>query len=409
MMNSIFLYFLQKKHWTALLVLIFGCFCLNAQMRTFQSGNFTFKIPEAYLQEREEIPSFWISTVDDVTEFLYRQVRKGQIEVIGSSAGGRPIRAVVYGKARQGKGTTTFSGSLGFRDVGAYRGRDHEMTVYWGIASVHGFELEGIVGMVNLISVLETGKDLRGKAWPEIVELTSKIDRLVLIPIVNPDGRARIPLRMGLYQGTDNTVHEYLNTGGNPDGTILGWPQIKEFIPLDFGKPVFPGGYPNDAGVNIQHDDFMGKKQPETQALFDLAARERPDLVMNMHTGAVYMNMHRPLCEPVLSDIFDSLYKYVHRRLTIENLQRTNNIEGIDPRRAERSAYNFDAALNLHCGALSVVVESPSHVYSMTSGGTPAVHTPDMLLDAQLFCHQEAMRFLAETGGRSKWTPSSNR
>ena len=54
-------------------------------------------------------------------------------------------------------------------------------------------------------------------------------------------------------------------------------------------KTQFPGGYPNDAGVNIQHDDFFGARQPETQAQFDLVARERPDLTMNMHTGASFV------------------------------------------------------------------------------------------------------------------------
>ena len=397
-------YLLEKKSQTVFFVLIFGSLCLNAQIRTLHSGNFMFKVPEEYLKEREDIPSFWICTVDEVSEFLYRQVRKGQIEIIGTSAGGRPIRAVVYGNARQSKGTTTFSGSLGFGDVRAYRGRDHDKTVYWGMAGVHGFEMEGIVGMVNLISVLETGKDLRGRTWPEITEMATKIDRLILIPLVNQDGRARVPVRMELNRGADYTVHEYLNTGGNPDGTITGWPQIKEFIPLDFGKSVFPGGYPNDNGVNIQHDDFMGKKQPESRALFDLAAHERPDLIINMHTGAVYTCMHRPSCEPALSVIFDSLYMYVHKRLTIENLQAMTNIEQADPRKAATGAggYNLDMALNLHCGALSVTVESPSH--GGTYGAANTVHTPDMLLDAQLICHQEAMRFLAETGGRSKWT-----
>ena len=38
-----------------------------------------------------------------------------------------------------------------------------------GLWRWHGGEIEGIVGLVNLIAVLETGADLRGKAWPEIV------------------------------------------------------------------------------------------------------------------------------------------------------------------------------------------------------------------------------------------------
>jgi hypothetical protein len=54
---------------------------------------------------------------------------------------------------------------------------------------------------------------------------------------------------------------------------------------------------------------------------------------------------------------------------------------------------------------LSVVVESPSHGFSGIDGdGKPAILTPDMLLNSQLTCHEESMRFLAEHGSRSKWT-----
>jgi hypothetical protein len=52
-----------------------------------------------------------------------------------------------------------------------------------------------------------------------------------------------------------------------------------------------------------------------------------------------------------------------------------------------------------------VLVESPSHAFSGAKRkGEPFFHTPDNLLDAQLICHQEAMRFLVETGGRVRWT-----
>lgn len=378
-------------------------------IKTIQSGIHTFSLPENYLFERENIPPFWLSTINEVNEFLYSNVKKGQIKIIGTSAGGRPIRAVFYGKPRVGEGTTTFSGSLGFRDVKAYRGPEHDKTVYLGLAAIHGGEFEGIVGMVNLISIIETGKDLRGKEWPEINETTEQLDRLILVPIVNPDGRARIPIRMEPYRNIDRTVHLYLNCGGHPDGTVTGYPQIKEFIPLDFGKPGFPGGYPNDAGVNIQLDDFFGKKQPETQALFDLTKHEKPDLIINMHTGATYLNLHRSYCELSLNPVFDELFKNVHSKLAVEGLRKTKNpeIEG-DPKGTSSFPFNIDGALNLHCGALSVTVESPSHGFSnKNNDGEIAFHTPEMLLDAQLFCHQEAMKFLVESGGRSKWTPSS--
>ena len=391
-----------------LLIFIISYSNLNGQTpKTAKPAGNTFQIHKDYLREAENIPAFWVTTVDDVTSFLKKNVHKGTVEVIGTSAGGRPIRAVFYGKPRQGKGTTTFSGSLGFGDVSAYRGPDHKKKVYMGMAAVHGGEFEGIVGMVNLISVLETGKDLRGREWPEITANIAKLDRIILIPIVNPDGMARIPLRMEAYRDTDFTVAEYLNTGGKPDGKITGWPQIKEFIPMDFSKPGFPGGYPNDAGGNVQHDDFFGKRQPETQALFNLAEREKPDLILNMHTGAVYMRMDRPLGEPALTPAFDTLFRYVHSELALKGLQFSKDpvIEG-DPNRATTGVYNIDGALDFLCGALSMVVESPSHSFSgINEAGKQVIESPDMLLDAELICHQQAMKFLGETGGRSVWTP----
>jgi hypothetical protein len=377
------------------------------RQQSYKKAVHSYQIPPDYLREPSAIPSFWISNLNDVNEFIDKTVHKGQIRVIGTSAGGRPVRAVFYGIPRQGTGTTTFSGSLGFGDVKAYRGPDHNKTVYMAMAAVHGGEFEGIVGIVNLISVIETGRDLRGKEWPGITEAVSKLDRVILVPVANPDGRERIPLRMELYRDTIFTVAEYLNTGGTPDGKITGWPQIKEFIPMDLSKPGFPGGYPNDAGVNIQHDNFLGKKQPETQALFDLAELEKPDLIINMHTGAVCMRMDRPLGEPALGQAFDTLFKYVQSELAINGLQESNDpaIEG-NPAKASTGVYNIDGALNWHCGALSVVVESPSHAFSANSATRKAnIESPDNLLDAQLICHQQAMKFLSKTGGRSKWLP----
>ena len=375
-----------------------------------------FNIPKELLEEPAEIPQFWKSTVNESSDLLEKVVKKGSVEVIGTSAGGRPIQAVFYGKPREGSGTSTFSGSLGFGDVRAFRGPDHDKTVYIGMSAVHGGEFEGIVGTLNLISVLETGKDLRGKDWPEITSVASKLDRLIIIPIMNPDGRDRIPLRMEKYAGDSYYVHEFFNTGAKTDLSLFGWPNVKEYIPLDFSTASFPGGYPNDAGVNIMHDDFFGQRQPETQALFDLVAKEKPDLILNMHTGAppdnYYARMHRPFVDPGLNITFGSLYRKVHTALALGGLQETANpdIEAkIDISDGSQGVYNLDAALNLHCGALSVLIEFPSHSFSgKNRKGDRVLHNPEMILDAELTCHQEAMKFLAETGGRSKWTPGRN-
>jgi len=368
-------------------------------------------IPREYLAEAENIPDFWVGSVEEVGRFLEQRVHKGRVASIGTSAAGRPIPAVFYGRAREGKGTTTFSGSLGFGDVRAYLGPDHQRKVYLGLAGVHGGEFEGMVGLVSLLAVLETGRDLRGKEWPEITAAARALDRIIILPITNVDGRARVPVRMERHRGSDFTVHEYFNTGGRPDGKIIGWPQCKEFIPLDFSKTQFPGGYPNGAGVNIQHDDFFGRPQPETRALFEMTARERPDLILNMHTGAAFTTMLRPFIEPALTPAFEALFRRVQTRLTLEKLQSSDEVsKEADPARQRMSGYNLDTALNLHSGALAVLIESPSHGFSTGKRyGKLFVHKPDDILNAQLICHQESMKFLAETGGRWRWTPNRGR
>jgi hypothetical protein len=365
-----------------------------------------FAVPPDYLREPERIPDFWVSTYAEVEEFLQGRVRKGTVREIGRSTGGRPIRGVVHGRPRAGAGTTTFSGALGYGDVRAWLGPDYARKVYLGMASVHGGEFEGIVGIVNLIAVLETGADLRGRTWPGITAAAAALDRILLIPVVNADGRSRVPLRMGVHRGADHTVAEYFNTGGHPDGSLIGWPDCKEFIPLDFANTQFPGGYPNDAGVNLQHDDFFGRPQPETRALLDLVAEERPDVTLNMHTGATFIHPLRPFIEPALTPTFEALYRRVMTRLTGAGLQASDDASvEANPARERPSVFNLDSALNLHCGSLSVLVESPSHAFSAARRkGQPFLHTPDHLLDAQLICHQEAMGFLAETGGRWRWT-----
>ena len=98
----------------------------------------------------------------------------------------------------------------------------------------------------------------------------------------------------------------------------------------------------------------------------------------------------------------------VHSKLAVQGLQNTSDpdVEGNASEKASTSVYNLDGALNWHCGALSVVVESPSHSFS-ANGITRErnIESPDNLLHAQLICHQQSMKFLAETGGRSKWLP----
>lgn len=65
---------------------------INLSCRKQQSGKnatYSFQIPNDYLREAADIPSFWLSTYNEVNNFLNKTVHKGQIQVIGTSAGGR--------------------------------------------------------------------------------------------------------------------------------------------------------------------------------------------------------------------------------------------------------------------------------------------------------------------------------
>jgi len=368
-------------------------------------------ISAGHLRESGDIPAWWYSTLPEVNNFLDHHVTRGEVFTYGSSAGGRPLRAVAYGRQRSGSGTTTFSGALGCRDARTYLGPDAAKRVLVVMAGLHGGEFEPIVGAMNLLAVLETGFDLAGRSQPDLVARAAAIDRLIVIPVANPDGRVRVPLRMEPYRGEDDTVHDFWNCGAWRDGRPIGWPAVKAHIPLDFANTVFPGGYPNGAGVNLQHDDFLGAPQPETRALLDLTACERPDLVLNLHTGVpldnYFMRVHRPLLEPDLQPVWAAFYRHTHTRLAAAGLQSTNDptVEA-DPTTAPQGIYNLDTAINLHCGALCVVVESPSHSYTgRRRDGTPAPTEPMGLLDAQLTLSTAACEFLVQEGGRVRWLP----
>ena len=144
-------------------------------------------------------PAFWVSTYADVGRFLETQVRKGTITAFGRSAGGRPIRAVVYGRPRTGKGTTTFSGSLGYGDVRAWVGPDYARKVYLAMASFDGGEFEGIVGIVTDLGARTSRTSGGGPGPGSRPRRRPRPDH----PDPDPERRRAVPLpiRMGVHRG----------------------------------------------------------------------------------------------------------------------------------------------------------------------------------------------------------------
>ena len=230
------------------------------------------------------IPVYWKTRLDEVEETL-KLVKKGVVTNVGTSAGGRPIYKVEYGKSNLPKGTSdNVSSALGGRSYKSYAdksGEDYVPTAFF-VGCVHGGEFEGTSALLNMIKAIETGTDYRGERCDELVALAERV-HLVIIPMANPDGRSHIPFDS--YVG--KTFHDlrYYNQGTWKDGELCGWPGCKLKHPIK-EHVGYLGGYFNDDGVNMMHEDwFSGNLSAGTRAVLDVCRKDAPDFSILLHGG----------------------------------------------------------------------------------------------------------------------------
>lgn len=233
------------------------------------------------------IPNYWKSSLADIDE-CFDLIKKGEKEEIGKSAGGRSIKMVRYGKKNNFNRTSNLSSALGAGDKSCFAdksGEDYVPTVFL-VGCTHGGEFEGTVALLNLIKLLETGTDYDGKEHKELKELAEKVT-LLIIPCINPDGRSHIPFDS--FVGKSFEELRYYNQGTWRDGSLCNWPDCKKFHPIkDYVD--YLGGYFNDDGVNIMHDNYFGKKAKETALLLDITEEYAPDFSILFHGGTNSIN-----------------------------------------------------------------------------------------------------------------------
>ena len=142
----------------------------------------------------------------------------------------------------------------------------------WLDRGVPPAETESVAGAVNMLSLLETGRDLKGNPRPHLLDLMSRY-RVVILPCVNMDGRAVSPDHL---RGADLDQFRRASQGYWTDGTEIGYPACKEYAPLPLERVGHPGGYPNADGYNIQHDCCPGDlRTPEARGVLKLVADEQ--------------------------------------------------------------------------------------------------------------------------------------
>jgi len=326
-----------------------------------------------------EAPDYWCTRLTDI-EALAPQLERAEHVVIGHSAGGRPIHCFAYGEREEVRGTATFSSAIASGNPKSFFDPAwRRKPVILIVEPVHGQEGEGVAGCLNLLSILERGSDLRGRAWPRIAQLATGF-RTVVVPLMNPDGRERIPIDN--LRGSDIDDVHYYGQGVTKEGQILTWPDVKQWNPIPREMVSLLGAYYNDAGVDLYHDDFILSPQPETTALLSLAGQELPDVALSLHACG-----HAPVfvgAQAILSPPYQA--RADHLEAVCLHRLRQEGYPIPAPYLAPERWFSQETALFIVSGCVSVLLELPH-------GMTLWPFTFDQIIDIWLLAVEELMAF----------------
>ena len=224
-----------------------------------------------------ERPSWWQVRTGEI-EDICRNVRKGKSSIEAITPWGFPVFQVVYNDYPDSSNTVNWMSAVSTSDPGIFGNKEGSLQTIVFASGIHGCSVEGIIMVLNLISLLETGADLRGKPNDRIVELANNY-RLVLFPCINMDGRAVSPdHRIG------GSLEECRRAGGGVwnNGKTIIWPEMKKYFPLPLEKAEHTGGYCNSAGFNIMHDGAPGNtRTSEAKALLKAVYKYKCDLLVS--------------------------------------------------------------------------------------------------------------------------------
>ena len=297
-----------------------------------------------------ERPAGWKVRPEEIIAAV-KGVKKGEVFQIATSPGGFPVHAAAWGPPRAKAGTATWASGSNSRNVASYKTGEGGPQVVMLVCGVHAAEPEAIVGAVNLISLMETGKDLRGRERPALVELAARY-RLIVLPCVNMDGRAVSPDHL---RGATEEQFCIASQGQWKDGGLIGYPGCKEYAPLPLERVRHPGGYPNADGYNIMHDCTPGDlRTQEARGLLRLVAEEQADLVLHLHSHEIGGQV---LGAPLLAYPHHVQRTHEYKQHVHDALERA----GLRPAKVypihQRGGIGLGTACTMASGCLSMVFE----------------------------------------------------
>lgn len=330
---------------------------------------------------------YWKSQLSEI-EACVHSVKRGTTSVLTESAGGRSIYTVAYGEKDSFERKANYNSACGAGNPKHYADKTKgNKPVLLLIGGVHGGELEGIVAVMNLIHLLETGTDFRGKRHDYILENAPKF-RLLLIPCMNPDGRARLPIDSLIEVPFEQSV--YYMQGTWKDGSLCGWPDCKAVHPIKEASD-FLGSYFNDDGVNLMHDNFFVPMAQETRALLELADGEAPDLTVQLHGGANNANHfveihYLPYVVMQKQQAFNQQLGVAYAKQGLPFVERNQLVVGEGA--VAHPSFNLTSAIHHVCGGMSMTFES-----NMGLAAPGVKLTPDEILDSHFVLFEEMLRF----------------
>jgi len=300
-------------------------------------------------------PTFWKSSLEEI-DLAYASAKKmTEKRVLCHSAGGKPVYMLAYGPKKK-LGKANYSAALGAHDRTCYDDPSNTHATVILIGAEHGQETEGVASLMNLLSLLETGVDLTGKPNRELMDLVQNI-RLVIVPIANPDGRARV--KNASCIGLTIDEHYYWGQGTWKDGSLRTWPACKRIHPL-LEDSDYLGGYYNDDGVNIMHDNFFAPMAQESKALLELCGEEAADYILHLHGGGnTKGELLQPAYVPIeVNEAICELAKRCGERGAKDGLE-FQPAPIPEPAHGENPpTFNLVCAAHHVCGAVSAVYES---------------------------------------------------
>lgn len=339
-------------------------------------------------------PFFWKTRLNEIQDVL-KNVVYGSVRVLTQSAGARDILMVEYGEKEELNRRANYSSACGAKDPEYFAKKDKDTKpVILIVGATHGGELEGIVGILNLINIIETGVDFTGKGWSYIHENRNKF-RILLIPCLNVDGRARLPLD-SLHGVEYNTARHYI-LGSWKDGSLCSWPDCKAVHPIK-DHVDFLGSYFNDDGINFMHDNFFNPMAREVQELLNMVEAEVPDYTILLHGGgnSVFHFSPTAYIPLYLKKRIWSLGKAVKDRYRSEKLEFMFSTENdIDGKEYPPPSFNLTSAIHHVCGGVSILYES-----NMGYDDEGKRYTYNEILDAHLLLFEEVLKAASESDNR---------